>query len=57
MWDDELDDVDEHMYPRSPSPVSSSDEEDYPVSPVDPRPSQTSLPLSQLLEEIKAKRM
>ncbi|XP_786911.3 enhancer of polycomb homolog 1 [Strongylocentrotus purpuratus] len=57
MWDDELDDVDEHMYPRSPSPVSSSDEEDYPVSPVDPRPSQTSLPLSQLLEEIKAKRI
>ncbi|XP_041460360.1 enhancer of polycomb homolog 1-like [Lytechinus variegatus] len=57
MWDDELDDVDDRSYPRSPSPVSSSDEEDYPVSPVDPRPSQTSLPLSQLLEEIKAKRI
>ncbi|XP_054752135.2 enhancer of polycomb homolog 1-like [Lytechinus pictus] len=57
MWDDDLDDLDDHSYPRSPSPVSSSDEEDYPVSPVDPRPSQTSLPLSQLLEEIKAKRI
>lgn len=55
-WDDEFRDVDDHLHPSTPSPLSS-DDEDYPISPVDPRPSQTSLPLSQLLEEIKAKRL
>ncbi|XP_071501597.1 enhancer of polycomb homolog 1-like [Diadema antillarum] len=56
-WDDDFRDLEDHLHPRTPSPVSSSDEEDVPISPLAPRPSQTSLPLSQILEEIRANRL